>query len=82
MDAEVAVGDMIAEIYAAAGEMCCDVRLFDVYRGTQIAKDKKSVAFALKLRSDDHTLVDDEIQEVVGKIIARLEEKFDAKLRQ
>ncbi len=82
VDAEVAVGDMIAEIYAAAGEMCCDVRLFDVYRGAQIAKDKKSVAFALKLRSDDHTLVDDEIQEVVGKIIARLEEKFDAKLRQ
>lgn len=78
---DVAVGDMIAEIYKAIGHICDDVKLFDVYRGAQIAADKKSVAFSLKLRSDDHTLVDEEIQKVMAKVIKCLQTKFDAQLR-
>ena len=78
---DVAVGDMIAEIYKAIGHICDDVKLFDVYRGAQIAADKKSVAFSLKLRSDDHTLVDEEIQKVMAKVLKCLQTKFDAQLR-
>ena len=72
---------MIAEIYKAIGHICDDVKLFDVYRGAQIAADKKSVAFSLKLRSDDHTLVDEEIQKVMAKVLKCLQTKFDAQLR-
>ena len=73
VDAEVAVGDMIAEIYAAAGEMCCDVRLFDVYRGSQIPQGKKSVAYSLVLRAADRTLTVEECDRMMNNIFSGLE---------
>lgn len=78
---EVPVGKIIDCIYQSAGEICDDVKLFDVYRGNQIITGKKSVAFSLKLRNDDHTLVDGEIQEVMKKVVEGLESKLHATLR-
>ena len=39
------------------------MRLFDVYRDpVRIGKGKKSMAFALTYRSDDHTLTSEEVE--------------------
>ncbi len=75
------VGELIECIALAGGKMCYDVALFDVYTGEQIKKGYKSVAFNIKLKSDERTLVDNEIQDCMNGILKALQEKFGAELR-
>ncbi len=77
---EYTVGEMINCIKSAS-PLCESVELFDVYKGEQIESGYKSVAFSLKLRSDEKTLVDTQIQECMNAVLNALVEKFDAKLR-
>ena len=58
-----------------------DIELFDVYRGTGIPEGKKSMAYSFTLRSEDHTLVDEEIQAAMGAVIRALETRLKAELR-
>ncbi len=58
----------------AAGKNLEHIELFDVYQGGNIAADKKSVAFSLRLRAADRTLTDDEADSAVKKIIKALAE--------
>jgi len=76
-----AIGDMLAAITTAGGALLKDVKLFDIYKGAQVGENKMSVAFALKLRADDRTLTDEEVNKVFDKIVRSLEYKFGAKLR-
>ena len=81
MDESQPVGDIIDEIKHAAGRMCEDVAVFDVYRGIQLGLGKKSVAFSLTLRAADHTLIDDEINAAMRKVVGNCKHKFGAELR-
>ena len=58
-----------------------DIELFAVYRGTGIPEGKKSMAYSFTLRSEDHTLVDEEIQAAMGAVIRALETRLKAELR-
>ncbi|MBQ9946448.1 MAG: phenylalanine--tRNA ligase subunit beta [Clostridia bacterium] len=58
----------------AAGKNLEHIELFDVYQGGNIAFDKKSVAFSLRLRAADRTLTDEEADSAVKKIIKALSE--------
>lgn len=58
-----------------------DIHLFDIYTGSPIPADKKSVAFSLKLRHDDRTLTDAEADEDVKAVLAALESELGAVLR-
>ena len=58
-----------------------EIALFDIYTGAPIPAGKKSVAFSLKLRSEDHTLTDAESDEDVKAILAALEQEKGAVLR-
>lgn len=75
------VGDIIDEIKNAGGNRCSDISLFDIYKGSQIEDGFKSVAFSFKIQPENKTLTDEEIQEVVNRIIDAVQEKFNAKLR-
>lgn len=57
------------------------VTLFDIYKGSQIQADKKSVAYSIKYRSYEKTLTDEDITSVHQKILDALADKLDAKLR-
>lgn len=81
VDEKYTVGELIERIMIAGGKMCHDVSLFDVYTGEQIKKGYKSVAFNIKLKSDERTLVDSEIQDCMNGILKALQEKFGAELR-
>ncbi len=59
----------------AAGKNLEHIELFDVYQGGNIASDKKSVAFSLRLRANDRTLTDEEADSAVKKIIKALAEE-------
>ncbi len=78
---EHTVGELIACIKESIGNLCDSVELFDVYRGEQVESGYKSVAFSIKLYSDEKTLVDAQIQECMNKAVEGLGKKFGAKLR-
>ena len=75
------VGELCDCIKIACGNLFWGVELFDVYKGEQIEKGYKSVAFSIKLCSEDKTLVDAEIQDCMNNIVKLLGDKFCARLR-
>jgi phenylalanyl-tRNA synthetase beta chain len=57
----VPVAAVADALRAGAGELCEDVRLFDVYVGPQVPQGHRSLAFALRFRASDRTLSAEEI---------------------
>ena len=80
-DKEIPVGTLCDTMEKAAGKLCEEVKLFDVYEGSQIPEGKKSVAISVTLRSAEATLTDGEIETVSNKIISKLE-AIGAELRK
>jgi len=68
-------------IRQTGGKLLTDVRLFDLFRSEQIGEGKKSLAYALTYQASDRTLKDDEVRQLRGRIIRRLEHELGAKLR-
>ena len=58
-----------------------DVKVFDSYEGEKINEKKKAVGFQVTIQSNEKTLTDDEINEICEKIISKVKNKYDAKLR-
>lgn len=55
--------------------------LFDLYKGDQIEKGYKSVAYSIIYRNQERTLTDEEVTKVHNKIVKEIEEKLGGKLR-
>ncbi|MDH3692659.1 MAG: phenylalanine--tRNA ligase subunit beta, partial [Gammaproteobacteria bacterium] len=70
--------DLVAQIAGASLEK---LELFDVYRGEGIDSKRKSIAFSLTLRSSSRTLIDEEINKIMGRVVVALETKLGAELR-
>ena len=68
-------------ITAAAGKLLRNVKLFDIYRGANLGEGKKSLAFSLELRADDHTLTDADTEPVISKVLTALQNECGAILR-
>ena len=73
-DDSLPVLTMEKAIKAAAGKILEKVELFDVYKGSQIADGKKSVAFNITMRASDRTLTDEEVGGAMNRILKALEE--------
>ena len=72
----------VAEIIRqTGGKLLTDARLFDIYRGGQVAAGKKSLAYALTFQAPDRTLTDEETAKLRAKIVSRLERELGATLR-
>ena len=78
---ELYVAQLMDVIRKSGGEYLEDVELFDVYKGAQVPEGMKSVAYTLTFRSPDRTLVDDEVNRIMEKIINGLKAELDATLR-
>ncbi|MCB4756910.1 MAG: phenylalanine--tRNA ligase subunit beta [Elusimicrobia bacterium] len=74
-------GDILNEIVKAGDEILRNVELFDVFAGESLEPNKKSLAFRIQLRHDDHTLTDAEINAVVDSIKRTLIERCGAQIR-
>ncbi len=57
----VLAGDVEATLRTAAGDLLEQVALFDVFTGPQVGEGKRSLAYSLRFRAPDRTLVDDEV---------------------
>ncbi|MCK6438894.1 MAG: phenylalanine--tRNA ligase subunit beta, partial [Planctomycetes bacterium] len=62
------------------GQHLREVRFFDEFRGKQVAKGKKSIAFALRFRDDNRTLTGDEVDAAVKTIVNALSKSLGAEL--
>ncbi len=83
MVAEAVPAERVAEVIRqAGGEMVKEIRLFDVYRGEQIGPGMKSLAYNLVYQADDRTLTDQEAAQIRQRIVRRLAQELDARLRQ
>nr|WP_154958263.1 phenylalanine--tRNA ligase subunit beta [Paenibacillus xylanexedens] len=78
----IEAGDMLRTIRECAGELLQNVQVFDVFTGSKLGEDKKSVAMALVYRNRERTLTDEEVTEAHARVVTRLEEQFNAELRK
>jgi phenylalanyl-tRNA synthetase beta chain len=81
VDEALPAGQVAALIMRTGGEAVTDVRLFDVYRGDQIGRGKKSLAYSLTYQAEDRTLTDEEVAKLRDRIVKRLEKEVGAQLR-
>ncbi len=77
---EVRVGDMLEVVSSLGSPILADVRVFDVYEGSQVPTGKKSVALNFTFRAEE-TLNDAVVKEDLDRISERLREVFDAEVR-
>jgi phenylalanyl-tRNA synthetase beta chain len=70
-----------AAIVVGAGDLAERVHLFDVFTGEQIGEGKKSLAFAIRLRSTEGTLTAEQIGATRSRIIAAVESAVGGELR-
>ena len=80
-DIKIPVGDLEECIIRSGGEYLKNCELFDVYTGHHIAEGRKSVAFSLTMRSDDHTLTDEDAEKTVAAVLKALDSEFGAVIR-
>ena len=67
--------------YETEKKLLKEVELFDVYEGKNLEPGKKSYAVSFLLQDESATLNDKQIDKIMSKLIANLENKLGAKLR-
>ena len=79
---KVSAQAMLDALWKSAGDLVCNIALFDVYRGKGIDSDKKSIAFKVVLQDTRKTLTDSDVEAAIQRLIQVLQEEFQAKLRK
>ncbi|MBI5021069.1 MAG: phenylalanine--tRNA ligase subunit beta [Ignavibacteriales bacterium] len=75
--------DRIEECIKSSGSsLLKGIELFDTYFGKQVGDSKKSYAFRLEFYSEENTLTQIEIDDIMNSIINQLENKFKAIIRR
>lgn len=80
LDLDVPAAD-VERTLLGASDLVVDVRLFDVYRGDQVAAGRRSLAFTIRFQAQDRTLTDDEIASARQALITAVEHAHAASLR-
>ena len=82
-DEDIEAKKIIQAIKEAAGsELLTDISIFDVFQGANLKLiGKKSVAVRLTFRSNERTLVDDEVVRLIDSILEKLQNSLGIKLR-
>lgn len=81
VDRSAPAGAVAEAIRVAGGDLVGSVSVFDVFEGQGIPDGRKSLAFSLDFRAPDRTLTDEEADEAVAAIVARVETEFGGRLR-
>ncbi len=71
-DDEIPVAALEKLIKKAVGATLENVKLFDVYKGSQIEAGKKSVSFSIVMRSHDGTLTDEQADSAIKRVTKAL----------
>ncbi|WMJ24072.1 phenylalanine--tRNA ligase subunit beta [Paludicola sp. MB14-C6] len=79
-DDELPIVEIEKAIKGAVGNTLEAVKLFDVYKGAQIAENKKSVSYSIIMRSPTQTLTDTEADAAIKRVLKALD-KINVTLR-
>ncbi|MDD4076876.1 MAG: phenylalanine--tRNA ligase subunit beta [Bacilli bacterium] len=77
----VSAGALVDTIKQTGNKNLSKIKIFDVYTGDQISAAEKSIAIKLFF-SANHVLTDEDINQMVGKIVKKLADNHQAKLRE
>lgn len=81
IDKKVQFAEIEKIAYETDKKLLKSVELFDVYEGKNLEVGKKSYAVSFVLQDENATLNDKQIDKLMQKLIANLQNKLDAKLR-
>ncbi|MFA6873975.1 MAG: phenylalanine--tRNA ligase subunit beta, partial [Bacteroidaceae bacterium] len=81
VDATVSFADVEKTAYESERKLLKEVWLFDVYEGKKLESGKKSYAVSFLLQDENRTLDEKQIEKIMGKLIANLQNKLNATLR-
>ena len=81
LDKNVHAGDVKKVIEEVGAPLVNRVDIFDLYQGDNLEEGKKSIAYSLLYQHPEKTLKDEEVEESYQKIIAAVNEKFNAYVR-
>jgi phenylalanyl-tRNA synthetase beta chain len=76
------VRELVDSIYSIKNEILQEVFVFDVYTGKEVRNNRKSVALGLILQDFSRTLVDEDVEDFVAKVLVQLKEHYNAELRE
>jgi phenylalanyl-tRNA synthetase beta chain len=82
IDARIKFEEIQALITATEKNLIADVVVFDVYEGEKIPQGKKAYAIGFTLLNEQKTLTDEEIDQVMNRLINSFEQKLGAIIRK
>ncbi|MCY4219154.1 MAG: phenylalanine--tRNA ligase subunit beta [Gammaproteobacteria bacterium] len=82
VEEEIPVKFLEDEIHHSAGNLLKNVILFDVFRGKNLRKNTKSMAFGLTFQSNFGNLTAQEIDKLIEKVLQDLKSKMFVDLRE
>ena len=80
IDKNISADEIAKAIKKAAGSLLTNTEIFDVYEGSNIPEGKRSIAYSLSFGANDRTLTDEEINNIMNKVIESLQ-KMGSELR-
>lgn len=81
LDNNITSEEVIKTIKKTGGKLVNSVKVFDLYMGSNLGVNKKSLAFNLYFEDANKTLTLEEITPIFDKIIEEVEKKYHATLR-
>jgi phenylalanyl-tRNA synthetase beta chain len=82
VDETVSHAELVGAIREAGCRELTAVELFDIFRGEEIGKRKKSLAYSLEYRSMDRTLTDEEANGFHEAVKDALRARLDVRFRE
>jgi phenylalanyl-tRNA synthetase beta chain len=81
VDEDVPAAALVEEIRARVGERLENCVIFDQYVGPGVEKGFKSLSIGLIIRDVSRTLKEEEVEALIGEVVAGLEDRHNARLR-
>lgn len=82
VDRQVPASQIDGLIRETAGDLLRDLTIFDVYQGDNIGTSSRSIALGLTLQHASRTLTDDEVNDLMSRVIGLLKQRVSATLRE
>ena len=81
VDKKVNAQEIIKTVSSVDVNLISNIKVFDVYEGTNIPENQKSIAVSVTIQSPEKTLNDSDLEKINKSIIETVENKTGAKIR-
>jgi len=78
---EVHYSDISELLKKFGGKTLKEISLFDIYSDEKIGTNKKSIAVSMEFQSEEKTMTDDEVNNLVEKLIKNIKKELNIELR-